>query len=956
MPFSAFRLTTVLAIFFSFGSMAQQFGYINYSVNDGLLSSTVYCISQDSIGKLWFGTQYGVSVFNGNHFENIDRDQGLKETEVFLTYHDSKERVWLLSFGNNLYYYEKGKVKSVTHKRRIAMDLQFSGTRKVFEDSKGNIWLIGRYLYRVANDTAFEIMKPGIYPFQLMERSDTIYSMGSTGILPVINDTIYPTVYSRPNSIMSSIRFACAVQNKFYIYHQNIITVVQFDNDGALHELEIKHSDYPINRIRFLDNRYLWILTLGGGYCIDFVTNDTLKYLEGKSVSDVLIDKEKNTWLTTLNEGVFRFGYPGVKILDQAHGLSSSGIMSVAGDDKNVWFGTHNGVVYRLNGNNIRKIDLLGLSNNGRVLDMDIGNGELYCATDYGLFSVNINTDKKTDVIPSFGTKSVSASNKMIIAGTPSFGYFISKPGVYRLMWNKRSTSIYIDSDDMLAVGTLEGLYFSGTDSLSTLHIRKNYELNERINYIRRDVRGVLWVATHSAGVFAFDGKKSYRFSRQNGLLSNSCRHVFINKVDNSVWVSTNKGINRITVRDLGVNDFSLTSYTSEDGLPTDDINQCFVRNDTLWAATSNGLAIVPTSKQAPVQRPQIFLNSFIAGERQYINESNVVLPHSSNTVEISFSGLSLSAGKLIKYKYRLAGLDNKWLTTSENAVRYAGLSPGNYKFEVYAIHPKGVLSKTTGQINFVIEKPFWLTWWFASVIIVFLVLSITAIFIYRLKQVRKEERIKNRLLQSEITSLRSQMNPHFIFNSLNSIQDFIFRNEKEYANDYLVSFSSLIRLVLDNSSSNYTTIAKECEFLELYLKLEQLRFNNKFDYEISVDHKLNPELVEIPTMILQPVVENSLLHGIAPKKERSLLKVRFEGDHKSITCSIEDNGVGRKKINSEKIPLHRHSSFGLQAIYDRINILNSMQPRHINFALIDLQDINGLPSGTSVQFTVTQN
>lgn len=954
MLFPALRILLIVFVLFSFECKAQKYGYINYTPKDGLLSSTVYCMSEDVDGRLWFGTLFGVSVFNGNGFENIDRDKGLKETEVFLTYQDSKKRVWFITFGNEVFYYEGGKVKMVKVKKKLDFNLHISRTKKVWEDQQGNIWLLGMHLYRITNDSLTEIKKSKqCYSLDLKTINGVVYHSGSTGLHPIINDAVADSGALNVYEIQFSLGHQLAINDRVYSCMDNHFTLFGFENKILGERIDTYSVANPINRICVIDNRFLWILTHSGALKVDMLMHDTLQYLPGRSVSDVHIDKEKCVWLTTLDEGVFRFSYPEVKILDQSTGLSSNNVMSVCGDADNVWFGSSNGFIYKYNSTSLQKIMLLPPGSHKRVIDLGIENGYVYCATDNSLFKVNSATGEKNVFFP-YISKCINVRGNVVASGSPGDCTIFDEHSMRRSAWYRRTTSLYILKDGSIAVGTLNGLFFTGPD-LQQLSVKNNYQLDERINYIREDASGLLWIATHNNGVFVLDGKESHRFSVENGLLSNSCRHIYINKEDNSVWISTNKGVNKIKLEDLKKKKISLVSYTSEDGLPSDDVNQCFVRNDTLWAATSNGLAVINTGVHQPLSEPGIAINNFAAGDSIYSDlRKLLVIPYGKNGIEISFSGLSLSAGKLIRYKYRLNGLESKWSVTTQSSVRYASLSPGNYRFEVAAVHPKGLISTNPAFVVFTIEKPFWQTWWFYLTTVVFFVVIISAVFIYRLKQIRSQEHLKNRLLQSEITSIRSQMNPHFIFNSLNSIQDFIFKNDKEHANEYLTSFSQLMRLVLENSSSNYTSITSECNFLSLYLKLEQLRLSYKFEYIISVDSTLNADMAEIPTMILQPVVENALLHGITPKGGNGLLTVKFSGDDKTVTCCIEDNGVGRSKFNAAKLNGHNRSSFGLQAIRERVKILNSMQRIHIDFALIDLENSEGQPAGTRVLFTIS--
>jgi LytS/YehU family sensor histidine kinase len=207
---------------------------------------------------------------------------------------------------------------------------------------------------------------------------------------------------------------------------------------------------------------------------------------------------------------------------------------------------------------------------------------------------------------------------------------------------------------------------------------------------------------------------------------------------------------------------------------------------------------------------------------------------------------------------------------------------------------------------------------------------------------------IENELVQSQKFALRSQMNPHFIFNALNSIQNFVLKNDVDSANYYLSNFSIMMRRVLEYSQYNFITLYEELELIKLYLKMEKLRFSNKFDTEIEIDPQIDVHLIRIPPMLLQPYLENSILHGLQLIKHKGLLKliINYRGDVMDLI--VEDNGIGRERASQIR-QKQFHKSKGLKNIEKRIDLYNKLNPSPIKVSIQDLSDDKGNPSGTRV-------
>lgn len=357
---------------------------------------------------------------------------------------------------------------------------------------------------------------------------------------------------------------------------------------------------------------------------------------------------------------------------------------------------------------------------------------------------------------------------------------------------------------------------------------------------------------------------------------------------------------------------------------------------------------------------PNVTITDFKVLEQSIIVDSVVdtgqplILSHEQNFISIAFKSLQYHDIKT-RYYYRLVGVDADWLPTEDlQMARYTNLPPGEYTFRVKSMNMAGVFSRHTTTLHIHIRPSFWQTWWFKALCILAVLALVYGYFRFRVYLVKKEEKgraaIREELAQLEMKALRAQMNPHFIFNSLNSIQTFMMKNETEQALSYLSRFARLIRNVLDNSQLNNISITRETGMLENYMELEKLRLADQFDYRIIIDPALDSDFVEIPAMVIQPFIENAIWHGLLHKTGRGLLTIEFIRKENRIHCIVEDNGIGRTAATALKMQSHpSHVSRGLQITKDRLQLYNSRFNMDASFDIEDLYDEAGQARGTRV-------
>jgi sensor histidine kinase YesM len=316
-----------------------------------------------------------------------------------------------------------------------------------------------------------------------------------------------------------------------------------------------------------------------------------------------------------------------------------------------------------------------------------------------------------------------------------------------------------------------------------------------------------------------------------------------------------------------------------------------------------------------------------------------------------------------VLYRKRLYPLEKDWSDPDlANSAKYINLPPGQYNFQVMACNNEGIWSDNALSFEFEIRRPYYQTWWFlllSGLLLANLIYFLVLFRIYTVKREQKKE-FERKVERSkiELKALRSQMNPHFVFNSLNAIQHYIVNSKSEEAIKYLSKFAKLIRMILQYSDKPTVTVEEDLESLKLYIELEKMRFEDKFDYAIVVENTVDLDYDIMPPMLMQPYVENSILHGLNPKSEKGKLDIGLRSENNILICTISDNGIGRMKSAEIKHmgALKEHRSLGMRITEERLKILNEIHASQLSVEVRDLIDEQGRPAGTQVQLFIPLN
>ncbi len=769
-------------------------------------------------------------------------------------------------------------------------------------------------------------------------------------------------------------------------------------------------TSFPYNRlaepnfvlaIRWKSANELWIGSIGASLLI--FNTETKQYayfayntkrpsdVRSDIIFDIVVDKQRNTWFATkhgvtlYNDDYQLFGADSLLMPTLTMQPNFYRIWSVEEDEKFLYFGCTAAdglLIYdrKTKMQRVRRPSGLRADETMYIYRMAKDrDGKIWLAGLSHLYYYNPQTDKFTaverpELLRDALVHSVAVgADQRVYFGTRRHGLLIFDPATNRWI-NLRAATSKLVSDSYLhdlLVDCFGKLWISSGEGISVYDTQqgsfiRNYTAKDGFKAIFKlalDEQNRLWTTSENDGVKCID-TQTLRvlppITKQQGLLSNTIDYVEVDKHQN-LWITTHRGL---CVYNLATK--SALLFDAKNGLPVNQIEGATkaLENGFLVQAFGSSFAIIDPTKLTDIRvaNPPAFTFFKIFDLRYPIRAADTLrLKHTQNFFSIGFSALNFSQPEKLAYQYQLVGVDMNWVSANElRMASYTNVTSGEYLFKTrYAIKGTSVWSPEQ-QVWIIIKPPFWKTWWFGVMVLMALLAIMYYIYSLQISKVRKVEALKtetNRQLAAlEMKALRSQMNPHFIFNSLNSIKYYVIRNETAVASRYLSQFSKLIRRILTNSEADFVKLSEELEMIRLYLEMEQLRFGDKLAYEIQVDERLDTEMIEIPTMLIQPYIENAIWHGIMHKTSsgKLLLSLRESATtSERLEITVSDDGIGRRKSKELQAmtPVPK-KSLGMRLTKERIELLNQFHKKNIELTISDLKP-DAEDAGTCVRLVV---
>ena len=1003
MMLRALIFSMVYWLFFSHVNLrAQQYNFRNYSVAEGLPQSQVYAMCQDKRGFLWFGTRGGgLAQFNGLTFTTFTENDGLSSNFINTIIEDKSGNIWI-GTDAGLHIYNGQKMLQV----KLEKDTQAFSVNNLYEDKNGNIWIGANngilYQYQGKKLTKHQQQNGKPYPriSSIIELRDTLYIGTQNGLFRKTDN--WQDQLTTKNGLSSNVISAMAVDKTGKLWLATYTGGACVYNGNSFKAYKMKNGLAGNTLMTVLADKQGRIWFGSGGNGLSRFDGDTFRTfteregLCGNVVMSLLQDAQGNMWIGSSGGGVSRLdnerfirfteessqmgdqvyaihqdknglywfasSFGGVTTYDgriyrtyrKKSGFTNSKVRSIYEDkDGNLWFGTLGDWAYKYDGKNfthlIRKDGVCGNFVNSITGDKD---GNIWLATaGGGACVIPYNRDPKNAL-------------KRITFRTKQLG-------------TDRIFSVLADSAGSIWLGTSgAGIIRIRNWADSNISIQKYTQANgfpaKTVRCLAMAENGFLYAGTAGSGVVKIAPMKEpvfLQYGRKNGLSSDNIYSLVFDNACN-LWVGSEKGLDKLSFgKNNGAN--RIKHYGKAEGFTGIETIQGAAardKNGRLWFGTINGTtSFDPALDEANLVPPQVHLTGiklfFKRIEETGFGKSlrgwfslpeTLELPHTQNHLSFDFIGINLRNPEGVTYKWKLDGFDEDWspVNSLTNAT-YSNLSPGKYTFRVLAANEDGIWSPQPAAFAFSITPPFWQKWWFRVLTASLIAALLWLLYHLRVRQIKRRNAIavgeiemQKNMAELEQQALLLQMNPHFIFNALNSIQHYIGQNDTFSARKYLSKFARLMRQTLQNSSESYIPLTQEIEMLEHYLELEKLCHPGRFSYSIQCSPHTEPETVSIPPMLIQPFAENAILHGILPSQREGRLEITFSLQNGSLLCTVTDNGIGiHNSTQNQSSPEHQSKAYIVTE--KRLSLMQQTGSEAMQISVTDLRDEGG--TGTRV-------
>lgn len=964
-----------------------------YNIENGLPELYILNISEDSRGFLWVGTTAGLSRFDGKQFVNYGIRHGLSSLYVNYCMEDRQHRLWVCNLNN---------VQELIGNQFVSYP--FMGGRQgifnsgIIQLKDGTLWALtdsGTFVFTGSAWAKQAILKG--YEKQLclnvVETKKGTYYNFATSIVFEDNSGDLDTLWQHPPIEKSRMYFS-----QMRVFGDTVYVV---NHDGVFKQTE-PHSFQKLFGKSDLGPGWYWYfqdskkrswLYKSGSNRIYFtepgnhqIFADSI-YLQVPLFSGAFEDKSHNIWAAT-GEGLMSIGAGPVQhytrlsnpLITQIRNITSTadgrifafsslnGIISfdrsiarkaefqfryirpdlqddfpdyfISDKQSRLWLANRSGSLFCLDRNILRdysslilpRTDLHNIAYNANSNTLFLGQDTLKA------FSLTTHAPPKPVLSEQpflFHRKVQSFANNSLLMNTSEKGIMLLKPD---------GTLLTVNRQLGFADGSFNPVY-------------------------KEDEEGGVWIYRFGGGLRHFVWNSSgmpeldLNLSVDNGLSDDAVQDICFDHAGN-VWATSLKGLSiivRKTKKEAQI--FQVHDYVSLKLDQPQNARLTTASDGRIWLGCSDDVFVFePSAYRLSEHSPKVVIESvdvnlrpldwrpFSDSLRGYWQQPlNVDLPYDSNTLQFSFTGVALNTSSKIEYSYRIIEIDSNWSgSTPKNFVLYAKLKPGSYHFEVRC---KTVNSSWShpAAFSFTINPPFWEEWWFRLIAILLAVGIVTAIVRYRIAGIRKAEHLKSQMLELEMTALKAQMNPHFIYNALNSIQSLIATGRSDEAVTYVGTFSRLLRQVLEQSDKHQISLERELKTLEHYISLETLRLDMALSYNLKIAPEIDPVQEKIPPLTLQPFVENAIWHGLSKKEGHKEIHIDIRTRKEWMICTITDNGVGREATTvRNKQAETMHNPMAVDITRKRLKDYNKVEDLD-PVVFEDLTSPEGKPCGTRV-------
>ena len=943
---------------------SQDPTYFQTTTENGLPSNEVYSMVQDKQGFIWFGCDAGVYKYDGVRYMQYKSNDQRSRAFSGLTL-SASGRVYAYNFSGQLFYAEKDSF--------YCLNSWEGKLSNIICDNSANLWVCGDNGLHQYNEKTKQwkwyndFDGDGKADKEAFTRScevkgNAVYFICSKGIGIVENGVLSVVPFVYPNNTVCG-EYELAVGKKYtWLFHRSKALFYRLANN-KIEKFETPYLSKALGNSKFTDLRefadgQLYIPTYTG-LIIYNPENDTGTIMyPNKAISYVLIDRESNYWLSTLQSGLIRVPNLGIKVWKLDHNdESSKKVNKIVSVNECVYATNISGQVAFLNTElNELKVFSADVKADIQCLFYDEKRNALCFNISNTLYQLK---DEKISAInTSFpAAKYISALNNQYFVAS-SFGLFVYddlvKSEAKEWLLNSWTREVYFDeTSNRLFAATNDGLVLLSLEN-SQWVIKDTLLKGKQVNSVSYDKEN------KQLYILSFDDKL-YSVNETNTIqtifeLPTSIHASQIRLKNNNLFFATNGGLLQY---DLSTKQYII--FTRLDGLASNEIMYMDFRGDDVYLATSLGINLFPLSTKRNNVLSKLYLEGVYIDNKKA--DSKAIELNYNQLLSLKLSGLSFSSNGLFNYAYRIVSSDSTWikLPATIESLDFQSMPYGDFVLELKLINHLGNDSENTIVLKGKVNPPFWRSTWFMILVAIAIVVLLLMLFKYQIKKIRKKqlEELKKIKLENELrlvqqSALKAQMNPHFIFNVLNSIKGYIYDNDKKNAVLYLSNFAELMRKILHNSSYDKIKLAEELEILKIYIDLEAMQFEGDFEYNLTIADKIDIDAIQIPSLLIQPYIENAFKHGLRHKKGAKKLELSLERNENTLEIKIADNGIGMmasKKINDSVNKSYQ--SFASNATERRIELLNHNAADIVHVKILDNLDEHNNSIGTVVVLTI---
>jgi signal transduction histidine kinase len=937
--------TSKFHIILLFAGMIWNFtfaqNYIHYTKKDGLAGNYVYSMTQDNEGFIWFLTDTGLSKFDGKTFKNFTTKEGLPANDIWHIKITRDGRVYYFSRSDELGYIENDSVYKFK-----ASDGEMMNPNRGINQAGNNITFLGQYSNYHFTDTIWQAISGNRFHFKLLNK-EIVYVEDSLRANARLEDTKGKLLFTfkkmTTNVMVQQLNDSLFVRLSLTAYE-----IVNLNTLGSKYKDLTSLPPVPARlgyfRFHWANNQlqlsgYNWLI------CFDNSLEMETVYNIPKHLNSAYNFKDKDgfIWLAASGNGGYKLpiGYQTINSF-----FNEKNVTKIKEIDGIIYTGVEGEGIYKIEDSTVS----LWIKDKTEFWDITKIEEAIYYSFRYHLFiEKNVSLKKiERKKTGEYRKQFVLFKEDLFTEGFSGIGRVDKNIDYLKVYYDDHYyQGLFKQNDSLYSFSYKNMLYYNAEKDAFSEY--KNEQIQKKL-LTSITIDNQTYIGTEGDGLYLFSQGKL------NKLINND--QSIINEISiedkNSIWAVSEGVLLHFTKNKK--EEFSVKRYNQINGFATNNVNDVCFNNGYLYIATNAGLTVFNKEEITENINFAPYIKSIVANGIRYPKDSLLIKYNKDLNLKVNFGAINYFDAENTTFYYQLSPLQRSWISTESGEINLFDLEPIDYTLHLKVTH---------NAIEKIIDVPisilprWWQTRWFSLLVLstALLVLGLIQWYVGRIIRIKKSKKIilEKQMAQVELKALRSQMNPHFVHNSLNAIQYYIQRNEVDLSENYLAKFSKLIRLFFEYSRKQNITIENEISLLTNYLEIEKLRFEEKFDFKITVDGKLELEQL-FPSMILQPIVENAVNHGLFHKNKKGIIQINFTyiDDH-SFQVKIEDDGIGinkAKKIN--KHTSKKHQSRSSTVIQERFDLLRQSNKWDINYKIDDLSTIVNT-TGTRVTLTYNQ-